>query len=297
MRSNAPLIQRRPAGPSLAETAWASEAPVRLEGLGHASTADIVRLQQAGGNRALQDRLRLELRPPPGPQLSLAQRQDEGPQSFDEAQPGTEPVDPELLSHNRAIAAQLRLIADDFYRRGDFRWFFTYANSQVARQIVDNVSVFQRPNALLRLNIHFAEAYLRAAEGNGSDVWRQAFEICSRLEIASEVVDELRGEVELCGATMASVHIQVDLANALEAVGCIPPADFSNMLVLANRGALAALVRLRGRAVGAAEAMLNALVGPALGLDVKAWRNAAYQSVCNTPVPPVERGFGRGLTP
>lgn len=90
---------------------------------------------------------------------------------------------------------------------------------------------------------------------------------------------------------MADVHIHVDLSAALREVGCIPPADFSNMLVFVNRGALAALVRLRGRAVGALEAMGQHVVAPFLDLEVKAWRNAAYQSICNTAVPEVERAF------
>jgi hypothetical protein len=60
------------------------------------------------------------------------------------------------------------------------------------------------------------------------------------------------------------------------------------MLVFVNRGALAALARLRGRALGAAEAILQQLGGPVTGLDVKAWRNSAFQKVCATDVPPPE---------
>ncbi len=93
---------------------------------------------------------------------------------------------------------------------------------------------------------------------------------------------------------MANVHINVDLAAALREVGCIPPADYGSMLVFVNRGNLAATVRYRDRAVGAAETILQNFLGPMLDLDVQAWRNAAYQRICNTAVTPVQPGFPGG---
>ncbi len=63
------------------------------------------------------------------------------------------------------------------------------------------------------------------------------------------------------------------------------------MLVFVNRGALAAVVRLRGQALGAAEAMVQHVIAPLLDLEVRAWRNAAYSSVCNTQVPAVKPEF------
>jgi len=68
---------------------------------------------------------------------------------------------------------------------------------------------------------------------------------------------------------MASVHIQIDLSAAIREVGCIPPQDYGNMLVFVNRGSIAALVKLRGKAVAAAEAMLQYLVAPMIDLEVK----------------------------
>ena len=92
---------------------------------------------------------------------------------------------------------------------------------------------------------------------------------------------------------MASVHIHVDLAAALREVGCIPPADYGNMLIFVNRGSLAAQVKLRGRAVGALEAALQAIVAPLVSLDVKAWRNAVYTTQCNVAVPDPVSSFLR----
>ena len=44
-------------------------------------------------------------------------------------------------------------------------------------------------------------------------------------------------------------------------------------------------MRLRGRAIGAAEAMLNQLAAPMLELEVKAWRNAVFEAACHARVP------------
>jgi hypothetical protein len=99
------------------------------------------------------------------------------------------------------------------------------------------------------------------------------------------------GEVEFCGAAMANVHIHMDLASALEEVGCIPPEDYGNVLIFVNRGALAALVRLRGRAIGAAQLMFGQLAAPWVNFEVKVWRNAVYENACGINVPDPTPGF------
>ena len=175
--------------------------------------------------------------------------------------------------------------ADSYYDQNDFRWFFAYAHGQITKQINQNVMRFQRPDALLRLNIHFAEEFLRAVGGQPHEGWRRAFRACQVLQDNASTNILLAGEVEFCGAAMANVHIRMDLSAALLEVGCIPPEDYGNMLIFVNRGSLAALVRLRGRSVGAAEAILQQLVAPLVELEVKAWRNTVYQDACNTPVP------------
>jgi hypothetical protein len=224
------------------------------------------------------------------PSLQRQQTQP-GPQSFAEAQPGTQQVDPVLRGRNQDIEDGLFAVAEDYYGQNDFRWFFGYAHAQITRQINQNLSLFQRPNELLRLNIHFAEEWLRAAGGQPHEAWREAFQRCQALQQASSETSLLVGELEFCGAAMANVHINVDLAAALSEVGCIPPADYGNMLVFVNRGNLAAIARYRGQAVGAAETIVQNILGPALDLDVKSWRNAAYQRICNTAVTPVQSGF------
>jgi hypothetical protein len=84
---------------------------------------------------------------------------------------------------------------------------------------------------------------------------------------------------------MARIHINIDLSGAISQVGCIPPEDYGNMLVFVNHGALAAAVQLRGRALGAAETLMQQLIAPMLDLEVKAWRNSVYKNACLIPVP------------
>jgi Family of unknown function (DUF5995) len=217
-----------------------------------------------------------------------------GPQSFAGAKPGTEAIDGVLMNRNRVIEQDLLNSAESLYRAGDLRWFFSYAHGMITQQINRNISSFQRPNALICLNIHFAEEFIRALDAQPHELWKRAFRLCQALERGAFETSALVGEAEFCGAAMANVHINVDLTAALREVGCIPPADYGNMLVFVNRGSLAALVRLRGRAVGAAEAMLQHVVAPLVDLEVKSWRNVAFESMCNASVPPVEAGFGFG---
>ena len=191
-------------------------------------------------------------------------------------------IDAVLQERNRVIEAALLEGSEAYYKREDLRWFFAYAHGQITRQINANLSLFQDPNALLRLNIHFAEEFVRAIDGQPHDLWKRAFKVCMSLQ-RNETM--LFMEAEMCGAAMANVHIHSHLANALRDVGCISAQDYGNMLVFVNRGSLAALVRLRGRAIGAAEAMLNQLAAPMLELEVKAWRNAVFEAACHTRVP------------
>jgi hypothetical protein len=191
-------------------------------------------------------------------------------------------IDPVLRDYNKQVEKALLEAADNYYEAGDLRWFFAYAHGTISKLINANLELFQDPNALLKLNIHFSEAFIRAVDGDGPDLWKKAFRMCAALQ-KNELL--LQGEVEMCGAAMANVHIFLDLQTALREVGCISADDYGNMLVFVNRGNLAALVRLRGRADGAAERMLQELVGPIIGLDVKAWRNAVFEAVCKKKVP------------
>ncbi|MCS6303730.1 MAG: hypothetical protein H8K07_08700 [Nitrospira sp.] len=217
----------------------------------------------------------------------------DGPQTFHPAAPGTELIDPCLEAMNRNIEQRMLKAADAYYAKEDFRWFFTYAHAKITEQINTNLTAFQRPNALLRFNIHFAEEFLKAVAGEPHEKWKKAFGVCKAFEKGGSSTLFLVGEVELCGATMANVHIHIDLAAAIRDVGCLPPADYANMLVFVNRGALAATIRLRGKAVGVAETLFNQITAPFIGLEVKAWRNTVYQNACNSLVPDVEPAFSR----
>jgi hypothetical protein len=70
------------------------------------------------------------------------------PQCFGPAQPGTTPIDAALLARNRVVEHALFHDAQQFYKAGDFRWFFTLAHAHITRQINSNLNLFQRPNAL-----------------------------------------------------------------------------------------------------------------------------------------------------
>jgi uncharacterized protein DUF5995 len=218
-----------------------------------------------------------------------------GPQSFAGAQPGTETLDCLLMDRNRVIEEDLLNSAESLYCDGDLRWFFSYAHGMITQQINRNILAFQRPNVLMRLNIHFAEAFIRALDAHPHEAWKRAFRLCQALELGASETSALVGEAEFCGAAMANVHINIDLTAALQRVGCIPPADYGNMLIFVERGSLAALVRLRGQALGAAESMLQRVAAPLVGLEVKAWRNAAFKHICNMSVPPVEASFSQRI--
>jgi hypothetical protein len=214
-----------------------------------------------------------------------------GPQTFAPAVPGTEALDPALVARSHLIETTLLREAESLRQRGDFRWFFTSAHAQITRLINKNIRSFQRPNALMRLNISFAEQFVRALWGQPHTSWRRAFSTCMALQNNAETNHLLVGEVEFCGAAMANVHIHIDLTDAINTVGCIPPEDYGNMLVFVNQGALTAAVALRGRAIGALEMMLQQLIAPMVDLEVKAWRNAAYRDICQIPVPDPNPAF------
>lgn len=116
---------------------------------------------------------------PPSPPTALAVW---GPQSFAPARPGTTPIDPTLLERNRQIEQTLFSDAQAYLQAGDFRWFFALAHAHITHQINTNLRLFQRPNALLRLNLHFAEEFVRALNGQAHAGWRSAFRFCEVLE-------------------------------------------------------------------------------------------------------------------
>jgi hypothetical protein len=208
-----------------------------------------------------------------------------GPQTFAPGRPGKEQLDSVLVQRNKQIQEALASEAAYLRQRGYFRWFFTLAHGEITRLINKNIESFQRPNALMLLNIHFAEQFVRALWGQPHQGWQKAFNACKALQSNAELNPALIGEIEFCGAAMANVHILVDLSDALDKVGCIPPEDYGNMLVFVNHGSMAAVVDLRGRALGSLEMIVQYFLAPMVDLEVKVWRNAAYKDRCNVPVP------------
>ncbi len=200
-------------------------------------------------------------------------------------------ADSDLILRNLAVEHKLLERAETFYRQSDPRWFFSLAHGMITQQINRHIAAFVHPNALLRLNTHFAETYLRAIEGTPHCEWVSVFRRCDAMSSRGAQREVQRGEARLApliaGRLMAKVHISVDLRSALREVGCIPPADFGNMLALMDRGISAGLERLREHSGYRVAGVLGRLVV----LDVQAWRNAAYRSVCQTSVPGVSKAF------
>jgi hypothetical protein len=85
-----------------------------------------------------------------------------GPQSFAPAVSGMEHLDPVLVNRSWQIETTLLSEAATLRQKGDFRWFFTLAHAEITKLINKNISAFQRPNALMRLNISFSEQFVRA---------------------------------------------------------------------------------------------------------------------------------------
>jgi hypothetical protein len=197
-------------------------------------------------------------------------------------------IDDLLRQRNLVLERALLDAADAYYAAEDIRWFFAYSHGMITKQINRNLAIFEDPNGLLTLNIHFAEEFVRAIDGGGHERWKEAFRVCHALQEHGEYVP---GQVEACAARMADVHIHVDLVAALRDVGCISARDYGNMLVFVNRGALAATNKLRGHIVGTAATMIMQIVGPLMDLDVKAWRNAAFEAACGRKVPNPDSPF------
>jgi len=62
------------------------------------------------------------------------------------------------LQIERTLLSEVQLL----YDRGDLRWFFTKAHGEITKLISENLWELQRPDAMLMLNIHFAEEFVRA---------------------------------------------------------------------------------------------------------------------------------------
>ena len=224
----------------------------------------------------------------------------QGPQCFAPARPGSETIDPQLVAQNQKVEQEMFEAAESYFKDKDFRWFFSYAHATITHLINLNLVLFQRPNALLRFNLDFGRAYLKALRGASSGLsgkrWRIAFAACKGLQYESDLNDliplAIKGDnvnLEACGALMAEVHIHVDLAAAMSEVGCIPPEDYGNMLYFVDAGSRKALIAYRGKFGGRLEDWVQHHAFPPL---VRMWRDAVYQTSCNVnDVPPPGKWF------
>jgi hypothetical protein len=218
---------------------------------------------------------------------------DEGPQSFAPETPGTIPVDLGLVAIDAGIEKQLWDAAFFYEAMGDFRWFFAYSHAGITQRINASmrsaVANYEQPNAMLKFNIHFATAFLRAVGGLPSPPWEDAFRACKVLEDNQyNPMTIFIPEVEVCGAIMANVHISVDIANAINDIGCVPPRDFGNILCFVEQASSAALAKLRGAFIGNLETDINKAIPV-----VKYLRNSVYYNQCNASVPDPQPGWPR----
>ena len=191
-----------------------------------------------------------------------------------------------LLAENVAIAQKLLSLSAEFYEARDLRWFFTLIHGLITESINNNIAAFQRPNALLRFNAHFATAYIRALLETPAAPWAAAFIACVVADVAPDERVQMF-KTEMCGASMASVHIAVDIADAIDRIGCIPPQDYGNILRFLDDAFADGLKKLRGELIGDFES--KALKAFPL---VRVLRKVVYEQKCNAIVPGVQDEFG-----
>lgn len=196
-----------------------------------------------------------------------------------------EPKNKTLLRENEVIKEALFRAADKYKVEGDLRWLFTRTHGLITKKIIDNIRFFENGERLLLFNQHFGNAYLKAVKSQPSRYWKIAFVNCEVLKWGSE---QLYGETELCAVNMAYVHINIDIRNALQEIGCINVNDYSRVMSLIQEAQEEAFKELRGGLfLGLAEKELSNTLGSLAGLDVKAWRNGVYEKICKIPVPEV----------
>src|SRR3954454_11362556 len=133
----------------------------------------------------------------------------------------------------------------------DARWMFAFAHFRITQQINDGVKsgLFRNPDQLLRFNAAFATAFLAAVAGKTTAPWRHAFDPCEGFVMGS--MDTQPGCEDLikpsdackfmatphvqpfllCAVSMADAHINTDIVNALQTVGCIDAHDYGNVLL------------------------------------------------------------------
>lgn len=210
----------------------------------------------------------------------------QGPQSYAPAEPGSEVVSSVLVSANRRVENDLLSIAEAFLANKDLRWFFTYAHARITNQINASIGQFQRPNALLAFNLEFSRKYIAAVAEASSLPWQAAFAGCFALDWARPLWVQA-AKAELCGAAMATLHIGIDIREALDTIGCLPPIDFAAVLPFINTARRDAIVMLRGQFIGNAENTLVDVFENVFPYE-GTLRALVYESICN--VQPAEDG-------
>jgi hypothetical protein len=201
-------------------------------------------------------------------------------------------IDPHLLARTKSLENQFDTAIGRLGSNSelDLRIFFTMAHGYITGKIGRHVELFTNPNALMRLNESFATAYLHALNGVAHGPWARAFSICkgeSKAVTSGFVGLIFIGPVaaEVCGACMASVHINHDLRHALMKVRDVDAQDYGNILIFVEEGNLYAESQLRGQALGSAATIMGHLFANRLNLDVREWRNKVFQDCYNKSVP------------
>jgi hypothetical protein len=216
-----------------------------------------------------------------------------------------------LLNDNRELLDSFDEVATQQRKEknGQLKVLFTIIHRNVTKEIVRAVGVnaFDKPKALLKLNTHFARAYIRAARNPASDPkWKKAFETC---ELEAQSADQIGSDTltvspsfplvnealaqQNCTEAEGNVHINQDIVEALKATSengkcTVTTRDFGNVLDLVQRASKDGLIETQPTFIGRFEALVKDYLLPDVA---ETWRNAAYKKVCGDDVKKPEREF------
>lgn len=203
-----------------------------------------------------------------------------------------------LLRLNRKLVDDLTQAAES---QNDLRQLFTRMHLEISRLIIKHIGLFETPKSLLRVNLHFTNTYLRAANSERvSPEWQEAFDLCKKWDETlsdpaasgsdpfSAANRAMQAQIA-CTRKMGEVHITEDINSALLATSrdgkcTLSTRDFGNMMELVRNGTNTALQDSLGDIAVAVKKWL-------IPEYEKAWRNAVFQTVCGEPVPEVEPWF------
>ncbi|MEP0191949.1 MAG: hypothetical protein ABJP70_05940 [Erythrobacter sp.] len=205
-------------------------------------------------------------------------------------------VDSKLHRETIELGTKFDQHANALKAKSDHRCFFTWSHGYITKKIGQHISLFNKPNDLMRLNKLFANDFLRTLPDSPHGDWVKAYKVCKGVMTAREagfVHNMIHAQYgfELCAGCMAKVHINQDLKNALKKEQNVDAQDYGNVLILVNEGHFYAEKQLRGK-LGATFAVMGQVpVMKFLKTSAERWRNDAWTQVMKTSVPKPTKDF------